>query len=133
MSAFLTRDQILAADDLAREIVEVPEWGKDAQILVRELTAAEREQHYYAMLGEDGEVDVQKTIGFTQRLCAWCIIDEDGEQLFSEADVKALGTKNSDVITRITDVVRRLSGLGTETEELAKNFESDQDSDSPTV
>ena len=127
MSAFLTRDQILAAQDLDREVVDVPEWGDGAQILARELTAAEREQHYYAMLGDDDEVDVQKTVGFIQRLCAWCIIDDEGEQLFTQADVEALGKKNSQVLQRIADVVRRLSGLGTDTEELAKNSESDQD------
>jgi len=132
MNRFLTRDQILAAEDLAREIVDVPEWGEGAQVLVRELTAAEREQHYYLMIGDDDTVDVQKAVGFRQRLCVWCIIDEDGEHLFTQADVEALGRKNTKVVDRIADVVRRLSGLAEETEELAKNSESGQESDSPT-
>jgi len=132
MSAFLTRDQILAAEDLARETVDVPEWGEGAQVLVRELTAAEREQHYYLMVGDDDKVDVKRAVGFRQRLCAWAIIGEDGEQLFTQDDVDALGEKSSQALDRIADVVRRLSKIGERTEELAKNSEGDQQSDSPT-
>ena len=46
---FLNREAILAAEDLPRELVEVPEWG--GAVYVRALTGAERDQFEASKIG----------------------------------------------------------------------------------
>ena len=47
------------------------------------------------------------------KLCAMCIVDEDGARLFSDEDIDALGEKSAAPLDRIFGVAMRLSGLGT--------------------
>src|SRR3989304_4330704 len=50
--ALLTRDEILNANDLAREQVEVPEWG--GAVLVRALTGRERDAYESSIVHPNG-------------------------------------------------------------------------------
>ena len=44
------------------------------------------------------------------KLCAWCVIDENGGRMFSDADVVALGAKSAAALDRIYEVASELSG-----------------------
>ena len=56
------------------------------------------------------------------RLLSLTIIGKDGERLFNEADVDALGKKSSKVLDRLLDAAQRLSGIGADDiEVLEKN------------
>jgi len=113
----LTREAILAADDLPREAVDVPEWG--GRIWVRALTAGERETWETRYLGTDEAASPASRIRASLAVFACC--DEAGKPLFTEADVPALAGKSAAAVLRIWRIAARLNGLGEERETLEKN------------
>lgn len=128
----LSKDQILSAQDLDKELVHVPEWG--GHIYVRALTGAERDAFEASLISERSvqRGRRQETIrssnfqNLRARLCALTICDENGERLFSDSDVKELGRKSATALTRVFEVAQRLSGLSDQdVEELAGNSEED--------
>ena len=88
----LTRSAILAANDLARKEVEVPEWG--GSVYVRQFTGAELIQKVRPIVKDNPD-------NAEVMLVVWACVDEDGNQLFTEADIEALEKKNGAVIQRI--------------------------------
>ncbi len=130
----LTRDAILAARDLKREEVDVPEWG--GSILVREMSALEQMCFEQTTVG----VPITKWPPDTMaRVASWCIVDEAGVSLFGVDDIKALGQKSTEALGRVFAVVSRLSGYGASKEEQAeieeqqaKKSETAQSGASPT-
>jgi hypothetical protein len=114
--AILGREQILAADDIRRELVEVPEWG--GSVWVRGMTGRERDDYEAGAFtikpdpqGGRPEV-VPSEDGVRARLVAFCCVDEAGQRIFSEEDAKVLGQKSAAALERVFDVGRRLSGVG---------------------
>lgn len=108
--ALLTRESILAAEDLRRETVSVPEWG--GEVLVRALTGKERDAFENGMwIGDPGQRRLNAE-NLRARLVAATVIDESGKKLFSDADVEALGAKSGAALDRVYEVAARLSGIG---------------------
>lgn len=111
----LTRDEILALDDRATEVVEVPEWG--GAVTLRAMTGSERDQYEASMVryGKDdkGQIEVKsvETANIRARLVSLAAVDEQGERMFKEADLLALGDKSAAALNRLFDVARRLSAL----------------------
>lgn len=109
----LTKDKILAADDLPREKVEC--WGDF--VYVRTLTAAERDR--WEIRCED-----LKTKGLLSNVRASLLVlvlcDDTGKLLFTENDALELGKKSGKVLDELFDVARRLNGIGQEQVEAAK-------------
>ena len=115
----LTRQQILVVLDLKSEIVPVPEWG--GEVMVRPMTGTERDAYEQAVYQEREEND-GCALNMRARVVAICTLGEDGKQLFTDADVEALGGKSAAPLDRIYDVVARLSRLGNaHVDELEKN------------
>lgn len=124
----LTRDAILQAEDLPRELVEVPEWG--GAVYVRSLTGTERDAFEFSIVEQRGRSAKMNLRNIRAKLVAVSVVDEDGNRLFTDSDVKVLGQKSAMVLDRLFAAAQRLSGLRNEdVEELAKNSESDQDDD----
>lgn len=117
----LTREQILAADDRKREVVEVPEWG--GSVIVSEMGGHDREAWAADAYSLDGDKINVNRKNFGARLLAFCLVGDDGELVFSEpSDVEALGKKNGAVINRLFAVADRLNGItGRALEEIEKN------------
>lgn len=112
----LTSTAILAAEDLPRETVDVPEWG--GQVCVRtlyakELDAFEIVQHESKKAG--------KPINFRAGLVARALCDENGTRLLDDSQADALGNKSARVLDRLYDVAARLSGLGDRDKDAEKN------------
>ena len=118
----LTRDAILGAHDLPSEDVSVPEWG--GTVRVRALTGAERDAFEASMVQVRSDGTRQFRLeNIRARLVALTIVDENGERLFSDADVKALGAKSAAALERVGSVAQRLSALTDEdVEELAEGL-----------
>lgn len=130
--AILNRDAILTASDIQTEVVEVPEWG--GSVLVRGLTGAQRDRFEASMVELKKGKQVLKLSNLRAYLAALSIVDEQGQLLFSNEDIEALGNKSCAALQRIWDVARRLSGLSDDdVEELTKNSESDQGDDSASA
>lgn len=125
----LTREQILAADDLKSEEVDVPEWG--GSVRVTTMTGLARDVFQESM--QEGD----KSISYFQNsLIVATVVGDDGLPLFTAADINALRLKSSGAVTRVTKVAERLNSFGPAAVETAgKNSEAAQSgssgSDSP--
>lgn len=124
----LTAAQILAADDIKIEEVEIPEWG--GKVYVRTLTGRERDAFEASTVSEEG-VAVQLR-NLRARFAAIVCCNEEGERLFpTDQAESALGSKSSVPLDRIWDAGRALNRMDEDSiEELAKNSESGQSEDS---
>ncbi len=106
----LTRDDILSAEDLKSECVEVPEWG--GEVIVREMTGTERDAWETSVVSTvDGKVKIN-SVNMRAKLVAVSIVDSDGKRLFSDKDVVELGKKSCAALDRCVDVAKRLSRIG---------------------
>lgn len=115
----LTKDQILAAVDLPREEVSVPEWG--GAVVVRGLTGKERDQ-FEASLVDGKDKNKTNLNNIRARLVALTLVDSKDNRLFSDEDVEKLGAKSAQVLDRLFETAQRLSGLKRDSvEELAGN------------
>jgi len=116
----LTKSVILAADDLKREAVPVPEWGGD--VFIRSMTGAERDAFENAQIEGRGKDRKVNLANLRARLVAATACDGEGKLLFSKEDAAALGGKSSAALDRCFEVAQRLSRLSREdVEALAKN------------
>lgn len=100
----LTRESILAADDLPKQEVKVPEWG--GSVYVRALTGAER-VHFERVVFSDDASDESVMAS----LVALCTVDEQGTRLFTAEDVDALNGKNAKVLNRISNAAILFNSL----------------------
>ena len=130
---YLTRDEILEAEDLKRAEVPVPEWG--GTLLVRGLTGKERDQYEESMIRwQSGNKIGANMTNARARLVSMAAIDEEGKRLFSDRDVRALGEKSGKALDRVFDVVAALSGIGdAEIKELTANFDEGPSGDSGSI
>ena len=119
----LTLATILAANDLKRETVAVPEWGGD--VLVQELSATHREE-VFALT--HGKTDIERGRVFRRAILARALVDENGAPMFSDAEglnvaapIDSLMAKSAAVVDRLAEVALKLSGLGQSAEGDAKN------------
>lgn len=141
--ALMTREQILNAQDIAFEDIDlsdIPGWGV---VRIKDLSAAERDRLEASMIrqrrepGPNGVVTVRQEANLENiraRFCAACIVGEDLRPLFTEADVIALGQKSAKALDRIFDRIRARNGLTDDAvKELVENFDNGQPGDSPTA
>lgn len=110
----LTKEQILQANDLKREVVFVPEWG--GEVTVRTLTGEEKDAYEMAMYA-GGKKDLSN---IRAGLLARAIVGDDGKRLFTDAEVQALGRKSASALDRVYSAAARLSGISKDDE---KEFE----------
>lgn len=127
----LNRDQILKADDLPREKVNVPEWGGD--VWIRTMTGTERDAFEQESIEGKGKNITVNMKNIRARLIVRTAVDESGKRLFAEADAVLLGAKSGKALDRVFDVAQEMSGLtDKDVEDLAKNSESGPSGDSTT-
>lgn len=113
----LNREAILGADDLTRERVDVPEWG--GEVYVAMLTGRDRDAFEAGCQNDDGS---KNWVNVRARLAVRCIVDEQGQRIFSDADAEALGRKSAAALARVFDVAARLNHLTEkDLEDLEKN------------
>lgn len=135
---FLTREQILKADDRAYVEVACPEWG--GSVRTRSLTGAERDAFEDSILGERKKNGTREVVSknIRAKLVVLAAVDQDGKPLFSVDDVTILGEKNAAALDRIFETAKKLSGIAeTDVEDLIKNSGAGQGaglpSDSPNT
>lgn len=121
------RAQILNADDVQREQVEVPEWG--CTVEVRGMTGAQRANYLQACVDENGKPRFDRIYPEILIACTHFPADhvKAGEQIFEPTDREILNTKSAAATERIAKVAMRLSGIddggipGEKAAEAAKN------------
>ena len=129
----LSREQILSADDRKTEDVEVPEWG--GTVRVRALSGAERDAYEAGLVQLRSDGTRRLTMQNARaRLVSLSLCDEQGNRLFSDADVSELGDKSAAALERVFDVASRLSGLTDgDIEEMAETFADAPSGDSTSA
>jgi hypothetical protein len=102
----LTKDQILAADDMGLLKVEVPEWGGEVYIrvfMVGERDSYERMVQLSRLSAGGGVLPVN---GRSELL--WRVLcDEKGSLMFSVDDVEVLSKKSGAVMGRLFDMAMK--------------------------
>ena len=120
MEGLLTKEQILAADDIKTEEVGVPEWG--GSLIVKAITAAERDLFDQRMTKSRKGNEQDNMEDVRASLCVECIIGSDGKRMFTKDDIVALSNKSGAALDRVFAVAQRLAGMDkADLKELAKN------------
>jgi len=129
--SYLTRQQILDADDLKTEEVNVPEWG--GVVVVKAMTGTERDA-FEASTVDTRNPEKRTFENIRAKLVSRTVIDPDTKKrLFTVADIEVLGKKSAAALDRIYTVSSKLSKVSADdVEELLKNSPAVQ-SDSSTT
>ena len=100
----LSKADILSADDMKRESVEVPEWG--GVVYIKRLTADERDLFEFKMLGEN-----KSGKGLRAAYVGLAMVDEMGERLFKDDEIPMLGAKFAGVVDRVFERVSEINRI----------------------
>ncbi len=120
----LTKEQILAAEDLDYEEVEIKEWG--GKVRLRCMTGTERDAFESAIYKIKGDKVEANRENFRSELLSRVLCNKDNKLLFNPREVKALGGKSGRVIDRLFDIAQKINGIGqSDIEEMTKNSESE--------
>lgn len=118
----LDRKSILAADDVRKEKIAVPEWGGD--VFLRVLTGTDRDRF-------EESYSEQKMKAFRIRFLLLALCDEDGTRLFGDDEGDILGNKSSVVINRLFEAGWKLNAFTQEAvDALGEDSQPDQSDDS---
>jgi hypothetical protein len=109
---FLTAAEILEADDLKVEEVDVPEWG--GIVRLRPMSALEAIEYTEANKAGDKK-------HAAVRMAAVCVVDEDGNPAFTADQVAQLSKKSLAAFMRIQKVAMRINGLDEKETKEVKN------------
>lgn len=107
--AFLTRDQIIAADDRKYETVSCPEWGGDVRL--KSISGTQRDAYESSVIAAGSSDKRMNLRNARAKLIILCAVDDNGAQLFTTDDLNALGRKNAAPIDRLFDACRKLAGM----------------------
>lgn len=105
----LTKEQILEADDLVIEEVEVSEWN--GSVNVKSLTAKQRDLFEASILEEKGADKKVNLKNIRAKLVQRTAVDADGKLLFFVKDIDAISEKNGAAVDKLFTVAQRLCGL----------------------
>jgi hypothetical protein len=112
----LTKEQILAADDLGSLEVNIPGWG--GSVFIRVMTCGERDSYENEWVANKGK----GVPDFRAKFLARCLTDAKGQRLFSDAEVPQLAAKSASVLQALFVKAMAHNALSdTDVEELAKN------------
>lgn len=123
----LDKSKILAADDKPTVRVDVPEWG--GHVFVRTMSAGERDNYEAEIydLSKGGKANDAKSMmaNARARLLVRTLVDEEGNRLFEDSDMEALGAKSGLVVDKVFTVARKVNGLSeADVDELVGNSNS---------
>jgi hypothetical protein len=101
------RDRIIAADDIGKELVEVPEWGVSVE--VRTISTGMRSKMLKSAQTKDGEVDLDRL--YPMLLIATVFDPELDEPVFSEDDYNLIQDKSAQAVERVAKKAMEMSGM----------------------
>jgi hypothetical protein len=121
--------QVQEANDVKYDEVPVPEWGEDGNdpdlaLRIRSLTARELIT-FTSLKGENQKQAIVRGLIMSA-------VDEQGERIFDESDIKWLMGKNVSVLHRIQDAILVLNGMKQKPVQLDENGEPVEEDDELT-
>jgi hypothetical protein len=118
----ITKADIVAFNDLKSETIEVPEWG--GSVTIRRMTGGERDAYEADIFESKGSQLQLKRENFRAKLIARCLVDDNGERMFSDGEIAALSKKSAAALDRLFAACQRLNGMtGAEQEKIEKNLD----------
>ena len=108
----LTHDQILSANDIAIELLPVPEWG--GEVYVKTISAAERGliEARSIEMGRDGQPKSIKLENLTALIAFLSICDETGKRIFTDIkDIERLGKKSAAALDRVAEKAQQMARI----------------------
>lgn len=117
----LDRNAFLSAKAMVpTEEVHLPELG--GSVIVRGMTAKSRTAFEKQFQLSNGKPNKTKIAEIRERLVVACVCGEDGNTLFTEADIPSIGEMPASVIERLVGVSQKLCGMTQQdVEVLSKN------------
>ena len=129
----LTRDEVLALNDIGLKEIVVPEnipaWGSK-HFKIKQLTRGEQDQYLQRQFSsakmkqtpkaKDQEIGGLSFYGHDAWLCVKGIVDDSGKPLFEEKDISILNSKSGEAIGWIAQQIVSFSGMGSDIRELDK-------------
>ncbi len=113
---------LLAADDLPKVPVKIPEWGIE-EAFIRTMTGTDRDAYEESNLEKNAEGKMKFTMAnISARLVARCLVDAAGARIVPDDKIGALGQKSGKVISRLFRIAQQVNGLDHQSvESAAKN------------
>lgn len=119
---YLSKEQILAAQDVRFEDVETTLWG--GKVRIRSMTGADRDAYEQWLMDNRTADDKANLRQLRARLCCLSIVDADGQRIFEDTDIEALSNKSAVVLENLADAIIRLNVLSRDgLEDMLKNSE----------
>ena len=103
----LNKQQILAVQDKKFQDVDVPEWGGTVRLAT--LTASQRDR--YETMFTLARNDPNSAISIRALLVAACVVDDEGNPIFTQEDVAELSEKSASALTKLFTVALDLNVL----------------------
>lgn len=137
--AFLSFDDIMAADDMKTQVVSVPEWG--GEVMIRMLAGYERDAFEQSLSKiRNGKVESNRD-NFRARLAAEVMINPDGSKMVkTQKQKEMLGRKSVAGLERIVEAATELNAMTeSDVEKMTEGFDEESDesenstSDSPSL
>lgn len=130
----LSRDDILKARDIERELVDMSPFGWGGSVYVKGMSGLDRGQFEVDMNLTKGPNQSENWKRFRARMLVACVVGEDDQPLFREQDVDALNEKSAAALDYLTDIAQRLSGFRRQdVDEITKNSQGGQSEGSTTA
>lgn len=107
----LTREEFLKRRlPLPKVLVPVPELGEGGEVYVSKLTARGRNRLEEIVSGGKGAAVVNLR-NLSAKIVTLVCVDDDGKQLFTEADEEAIGSYDWEAVQRIVQAAFELNGM----------------------
>lgn len=120
----LTKEDILAADDVMYEEVYVEEWKGKVRIKI--LSGVQRDAFENKCVSQTKGKKIDLT-NLRVTLITMAIVNADNTLMFTRQEAIRLNGKNGKVIEALYNATRKLNGIGDDNKkDLAKNSEADQ-------
>lgn len=101
--------RILAADDLKRQAVEVPEWGLTVYVQTLSGRARQSFEIFCTSAFEDGKL--RDGTAIREHVIVLTACDATGEPIFTQGDIDALREKSGAALDRIYSAACALNGI----------------------
>jgi hypothetical protein len=117
------RETVLSAQDVKLVPVSVPEWGMPEGLFVRELSAYSADEYNSLLfVHTDAEGRLTESVPWLRTaLVCKALCDAEGNRVFADADLEALGAKSGPVMERLYLAAKAVNEIDVPVEEAAKN------------
>lgn len=130
-NALATREQFLKPAKRRFLDVRLPIAG--ITVRIRSMFEREKEEYEARLLNSKGDVTRDSMLNARRRLIAYCLCDEDGERLLSDADIESMRDLDGADLAFLQEQCQSFVGFKSgDIEGLVKNSEAGPADNSPT-